>query len=165
MNDPDSAAADRLARRAGAAMYESDRTARALGIELEHVAAGEARLAMRVRDDMVNGHDVCHGGLTFTLADTAMAYASNSYNRVALAQIATIQFTAPGRRGERLVAEASESFGEGRTGIYDVVVRGEDGRTIALFRGTTRQVRGEIVSADVEAPESEVPDAEKEAQP
>lgn len=143
--------ADRLAADVGAAMYANDKAAQALGIRLEHVGEGRADMSMLVRDDMVNGHDVCHGGLTFTLADTAMAYASNSYNQVALAQTASIQFTAPGRRGERLTAVAREAFGEGRTGIYDIAVTGEDGRTIALFRGSTRKVRGRIVGTEEEA--------------
>lgn len=146
MNEMSDAIALEIATKAGAAMYERDHAARALGIELAEIRPGFARMTMTVRDDMVNGHDICHGGFTFTLADTTLAYASNSYNAVAVAQTATITFTSPGRRGEILTAVSEERSHGGRTGIYDVAVSGEDGRAVAHFRGITQRIKGEVVA-------------------
>jgi acyl-CoA thioesterase len=140
-------AADALAAQVGAALFARDAAARALGMALEAIAPGVARLAMPVRDDMLNGHGMCHGGLIFTLADTAFAYACNSRNRSTLAAAAEIQFVSPGRPGETLVAEARQRVLNGRTGIYDVeVTERASGRLIALFRGRSHQVTGEIVA-------------------
>ena len=133
------------ARRVADAMYARDHAARANGIEVLEALPGGSRMRMLVRDDMANGHDMCHGGHIFLLADTCLAYASNAYNATAVAQTATITFMTPGRRGERLTATASEAARGGRIGTYDVVVHGEDGRVVALFRGITQRIRGEIV--------------------
>ena len=133
------------ARLAADAMYARDHAARASGIELLEVGPGHARMRMAVRDDMANGLDTCHGGHIFLLADTCMAYACNAYNAVAMAQTASITFVAPGRRGEVLTAAATESALAGRTGVYDVTVSGGDGRTVAVFRGVTQRIRGEVV--------------------
>jgi acyl-CoA thioesterase len=126
-------------------MYELDHTAQHLDIRLQEIGPGRARMTMRVSEPMVNGLGLCHGGYIFTLADTAMAYASNSYNRVAVAHTASITFTASGRAGELLTAIAEERHRKGRSGIYDVTVSGEDGRTVALFHGITQTTKGEIV--------------------
>lgn len=136
-----------IAAATGTAMYERDYAAQRLGISIDEVRPGFARLSMTVADDMVNGHAVGHGGLTFALADTAMAYASNSYNRVALAQYATINFLAPTRLGERLTAEAMEQSRAGRAGIYDVRVTNPDGKTVALFRGQTIRMNDKVDEA------------------
>ena len=125
---------------AGEAMYARDHAARALGIVIDEVGAGTARLSMTVRGDMVNGHGICHGGLTFTLADTAFAYACNSAGRTTVALGADISFTAPAKEGERLTATARERTRQGRTGIYDVEVTAE-GRLVALFRGTSYELK------------------------
>jgi acyl-CoA thioesterase len=138
-------AAQRLAEAVAEGMYARDFAAQALGIEIEAVGPGSARLAMTVRPDMVNGHDMCHGGMIFTLADTALAYACNSYNQVAVAQTAQITFCAPGRKGDRLVATAEERHQAGRTGVYDVKVANQDGKTIALFRGNSYRLQGTVV--------------------
>lgn len=138
-------AAQRLAEAVAEGMYARDFAAQALGIEIEAVGPGSARLAMTVRPDMVNGHDMCHGGMIFTLADTALAYACNSYNQVAVAQTAQITFCAPGRKGDRLVATAEERHQAGRTGVYDVEVTNQDGKTIALFRGNSYRLQGTVV--------------------
>jgi acyl-CoA thioesterase len=135
---------DELARNVAAAMYAKDHAAQALGIGIEHVAAGEARVGMLVRRDMLNGHGTCHGGLTFTLADTAFAYACNSRNRASVALRADISFMAAGKEGERLVAHA-RARREGRAGIYDVEVTAADGRLVALFRGTSYEIKGGFV--------------------
>lgn len=127
------------------AMYARDRAAQALGITVEAIGPGFARCRMPVRDDMLNGHGTCHGGLTFTLADTAFAYACNSYNRTTVALGAQISFTAPARQGDVLIATARERSRAGRTGVYDVELAVE-GRLVALFRGEAYETRGEITA-------------------
>jgi acyl-CoA thioesterase len=127
-------------------MYERDRAAQALGITVEAIGPGFARCRMPVRDDMVQGHATCHGGLTFTLADTAFAYACNACNRVTVALGAEIAFLAPARAGDVLSATARERSRSGRTGIYDVEVTSGDGQLVALFRGTAYETRGEVVA-------------------
>ena len=133
-------AADALARRVADAMYEQDDASRNLGIRLEAVSAGWARMSMRVTEGMLNGHHVCHGGYIFSLADSAMAFASNSRNRVSVAQFCSITFLRPGRPGHLLVAEAREQAGAGRTGAYAVEVREDGGETIAVFSGAVRRL-------------------------
>jgi acyl-CoA thioesterase len=143
MTEPD---AQTLATQVGAALFARDRAAHTLGISLEAIAPGTARLSMTVRDDMLNGHALCHGGFIFTLADTAFAYACNSRNRSTLAAAAEIQFLSPGRPGDVLVARATERAAAGRTGIYDIdVSERATGRLVALFRGRSHQVTGEVV--------------------
>jgi phenylacetic acid degradation protein PaaD len=127
-------------RKAAEAMYAQDRAARALGIVIDDVGDGTARGTMTVRPDMLNGHGICHGGLTFTLADTVFAYACNSSGRATVALSADIAFTAPAKEGERLTATARERTRQGRTGIYDVEVTAE-GRLVALFRGTSYELK------------------------
>jgi acyl-CoA thioesterase len=122
-----------------AAMMDADQAARALGIELVSCSEGRATTTMTVRDDMVNGHDIAHGGLVFTLADTAFACACNSHGPVTVAAGADITFVAPARAGDELFAEARERVSFGRSGIYDITVRrGED--VIAEFRGRSHRV-------------------------
>jgi acyl-CoA thioesterase len=135
-----------IADAVGAGMYERDQAAQALGITLEAIGPGFARCRMRVRDDMMQGHGTCHGGLTFTLADTAFAYACNAYNRATVALGAEIAFLAPARAGDVLDATARERSRSGRTGIYDVEVVSDDGTLVALFRGTSYETRGEVVA-------------------
>jgi len=125
-------------------MYERDAAAQSLGIVLEEVGPGYARLAMEIAPSMLNGHDVAHGGLIFTLADTAFAYACNSHNERNVALSAQISFVAPGRAGRRLVAVARERSRAGRTGVYDVEV-GDEGQTIAFFRGTSYRIDGTVI--------------------
>lgn len=134
-----------LAKAAAAAMWAADRASSGFGMRLERIAPGEAVLSMTVRDDMVNGHDLCHGGMIFTLADSAMAFASNSHNLNSLAQQAAVTFLRPARLGDRLEATATERSRSGRSGLYDVTVRRADGTVIAEFRGHTRTIDGTIV--------------------
>jgi acyl-CoA thioesterase len=126
-------------------MYARDAAARTLGIAIEEVRPGYARLAMRVMPSMLNGHDVMHGGFIFTLADTAFAYACNSRNEANVALNAAISFTAPGRVDQRLVAIAQERSSTGRTGIYDVEVQNDAGQPIAFFRGTSYRIGGTVI--------------------
>jgi len=141
----DEARAQRVAEAVGRGMMERDRAALALGIALEAVRPGFARLGMSVREDMLNGHDMCHGGMIFTLADTAFAYACNSYNAVAVAQTAQVTFCLAARKGDRLTAEAEMRQQGGRTGVYDVKVTDQEGRVVALFRGNSYRLQGEVV--------------------
>lgn len=99
-------------------------------------------MSMLVRPDMVNGHSIAHGGFIFALADSAFAFACNTYNQVTVAQQNQITFASAGREGEWLTAEAVETHRQGRSGTYDVTVRGEDGRVVALMRGLSRTIKG-----------------------
>jgi acyl-CoA thioesterase len=134
-----------IARACADAMWADDAASRSLGMELIAVEPGHAVLAMSVTEKMVNGHDICHGGYIFTLADSAFAFACNTYKERTLAQQCAITFVAAAQRGDRLVARATERLRAGRSGIYDVTVTREEGFVIAEFRGHSRTVEGEIV--------------------
>ena len=138
--------AQSVADAVGAGMYPRDRSAQALGIEVDAIQPGGAVCRMTVREDMVQGHGTCHGGIVFTLADTAFAYACNAHNRVTVALNAEIAFLAPARLGEVLTATARERSRAARTGVYDVEVRNDDGTLVALFRGTSYETRGEVIT-------------------
>src|SRR5579884_1319029 len=133
-----------LAEASAAAMYERDAAAKSLGINIDEVGPGRSRLSMAVVPTMVNGHDYVHGGLIFTLADTAFAYACNSRNERNVALGAQISFIAPGKVGSRLIASAQERSRAGRTGVYDVEVQDDAGKSIALFRGTSYRIEGTL---------------------
>jgi len=122
-------------------MWADDAASRDLGMVLDSVGPGRAVLSITVADSMVNGHGMCHGGFIFTLADSAFAFACNSHGDAAVAQHCAITFIRPGRRGERLTAEAVERVRHGRSGLYDVRVTGEDGGVVAELRGHSRLVR------------------------
>lgn len=150
----DSAPTDRaadaqaLAEAVGAAMLARDGASRMLGMQIEAMAPGYARVAMTVREDMVNGHATCHGGLIFALADSAFAFACNSDNRNTVGAGCSIDYLRPGFAGDVLVAEAEERFVSGRTGVFDVTVRNHNNdETVALFRGKSHRVRGEVLEA------------------
>jgi len=130
------------AEKSAAAMWSTDTASQALGMRIDHIAPGTADLSMVVTAAMLNGHGIAHGGYIFTLADSAFAFACNSYNQLAVAQQNQISYLAPGKAGERLQAAAREQSRTGRSGVYDVTVTGEDGRTIALFRGLSRTIKG-----------------------
>ena len=119
-------------------MFQQDGASRGLGMHLVEATSGRAELTMVVTDEHVNGLDVCHGGLIFTLADSAMAFASNADNQVALAAHGDIYWMSPARRGDRLTATATLNHQQGRTGVYDVSVTNQNGHTVAVFRGQTR---------------------------
>jgi acyl-CoA thioesterase len=134
-------------RQVADAMYARDHTARALGIKIEQVALGAATLTMSVRQDMVNGHDICHGGMMATLCDTAFAYACNSYNANTVASGFSIEILAPAKLGDTLVAVAVEQALRGRTGVYDIKLTNQNGDVIALFRGKSARISGEVIAS------------------
>ena len=138
----------RLAELAAATMFERDPTSQALGMALAAIAPGYARMTMPVRADMLNGHQTCHGGYIFMLADSAFAFACNSHNFNTVGAGCTIDYLAPGRAGDVLTAEAQEQALAGRTGVYDIKVTKQDGGVIALFRGKSHRIAGMV--ADVE---------------
>ena len=140
-----------LAQDAANAMWSRDHAAKALGMAIDDVKPGTARLTMPVRQDMVNGHAICHGGMLFTLADTAFAYACNSYNRNTVASACNIDFLAPAHLGDTLVAEAQERSQSGRTGVYDVTVSTAAGKAVALFRGKSYRIQGEVIASLAQA--------------
>ncbi len=133
--DPDPVAASR-------ALYARDTTCQSLGIALEEVSVGRARMRMRVTGDMVNGHGIGHGGYVFLLADAAFSYACNTYGPVTLAHSAQVTFLRPVSIGDELVAEAAERVRYGRNGVYDVTVRRADGEIVAEFRGQSIMIPG-----------------------
>jgi acyl-CoA thioesterase len=135
---------EETARLSADTMWASDPASRGLGMELVAVGPGTATLAMTVTETMTNGHDTAHGGFIFSLADSAFAFACNSYGVVTVAAHCSITFIRPGRRGDRLVAEAREVSRSGRSGIYDVRVSA-GGATIAEFRGHSRTVGGSFI--------------------
>ena len=123
-------------------MYANDRALQMLGIEITEIAPGRATAAMTVREDMLNGHDICHGGLISTLADSAFAYGCNSYDELTVASGFSVDFVAPGRLGDRLTARCEEVSRAGRTGVYDIEVTNQAGERIAVFRGRSYTARG-----------------------
>jgi phenylacetic acid degradation protein PaaD len=126
-------------------MWSDDLASQALGMSIDAVGPGTATLRMTVRADMVNGHDIAHGGYVFLLADTAFAVACNSYGQSTVAAGCDIAFLGPVRAGDRLTAEARETHRAGRSGIYDVSVRREDGTVVAELRGRSRTIKGTLV--------------------
>jgi acyl-CoA thioesterase len=142
---PTPAEAQALAERVAAGMFARDNASQGLGIRIVRVGPGFAELAMTVRADMVNGHAITHGGLVFTLADSAFAFACNSYNANTVAAGCSIEFMAPSREGDVLTATAREHTVSGRHGIYDVDVTNQRGETIALFRGKSTRIKGHVV--------------------
>jgi acyl-CoA thioesterase len=140
-----SASDDALAAEVAAAMWARDSASQALGMALEEVRPGYARLRMAVRPDMLNGHGTCHGGIVFALADSAFAFACNSRGIVTVASGCSVEFLAPAREGDELVAVATERSLEGRNGVYDVDVRTVDERLVAAFRGRSAATRGRVL--------------------
>jgi acyl-CoA thioesterase len=139
------AAAQALAARVADAMFASDRASRALGMRIESVGPGRAEMSMTVREDMLNGHAICHGGFIFLLADSTFAFACNSYNRNTVAQGCAIDYLAPAHAGDVLHASGVERSRGGRTGVYDIEVRNQHGKVLALFRGKSYRIDGHVV--------------------
>jgi acyl-CoA thioesterase len=137
--------AEETAAAVGEAMYARDRASQALGMALDEVRPGHARLRMTVRADMLNGHGICHGGIVFALADSAFAFACNSRDVLTVAAGCSVEFLGPAREGDELVAEARERFLEGRNGVYDVDVSREDGELVATFRGRSTATRDRVL--------------------
>ena len=144
----DAARSQSLAERAAGALFERDRASQMLGMRLEGVQPGKARVVMRVRPDMVNGHGACHGGLVFALADSAFAFACNSGNESTVAAAASIDFLIAAREGDELTAEARELWRTRRNGIYEITVTNQRGELVALFRGRSYRIDGTVVSEE-----------------
>jgi acyl-CoA thioesterase len=123
-------------------MLRNDRASKMLGMHVVDVKPGSATLTMSIRDDMLNGHDICHGGLIGTLADSAFAFACNSYNELTVASGFAIDFIAPGRLGDVLTARCTEVAKAGRTGVYDTEVTNQRGERVAVFRGRSHTMKG-----------------------
>ncbi|MBN8492765.1 MAG: hydroxyphenylacetyl-CoA thioesterase PaaI [Burkholderiales bacterium] len=129
-------------------MLANDRATRWLGMAVAEIAPGRAVLTMTIRDEMLNGHDICHGGLITTLADSAFAFACNAYNELTVASGFTVDLLAPGRLGDVLTATCTEVSKAGRTGVYDCEVRNQRGERIAIFRGRSYTARGKPAVSD-----------------
>jgi acyl-CoA thioesterase len=136
MNEPVNAQAE--------TMWQADRASRGLGMHLDEVAPGRARLSMTITEAMTNGHGICHGGFIFTLADSAFAFACNTYDQSTVAQQCAVTFIEPVRQGEVLTAHAVERTRAGRGGIYDVTVRDSRNNVVAEFRGHSRTIAGNL---------------------
>jgi len=136
---------DRLASEVAHSMRAAEGTGPAWGVEIEEAREGYARISMTIRADMLNGHGSAHGGMIFALADSAFAYACNGRNVKSVAAQASIVFLDAVREGERLVAEARETALAGRSGVYNVSVRGGDGRAIAEFQGLSRSLGAPVI--------------------
>lgn len=139
------AAAQALAEQTRVALLADDHATRMLGMQIVSVTPGGAVIQMAVRQDMLNGHAICHGGLIATLADSTFAFACNSHNEVTVASGFSIDFLAPGRLGDVLTATCTEQSRTGRTGVYDTLVVNQRGERIALFRGRSYTMRGKPV--------------------
>lgn len=137
--------AQQIAEQSARALSERDQASEALGIRFVAVGPGTAVLTMTVRTDMLNGHALCHGGLIFTLADTAFAFACNSYGDATVAATGSIDFLMPGREGDVLTASAQEIWRAGRSGIYEVVVTNQANDRVALFRGRSARIAGRLI--------------------
>ena len=142
MNDRD------LAARVGEAMFAADAASRDfLGMELVSCEPGRAVMRMQVREQMLNGHKICHGGLIFTLADSTFAFACNSRNLVTVASGCSIEFLKPGKLDDVLTCEGVEQVLQGRHGVYDMTVTNQRGETVAMFRGKSTTIQGTVLPA------------------
>jgi acyl-CoA thioesterase len=138
-----------LARRVGETMFAVDAASKDfMQMELLACEPGRARLRMTVREPMLNGHKICHGGLIFTLADSTFAFACNSHNKVAVAAGCSIEFLRPSHLGDVLTCEGVEQTLQGRHGIYDMKVTNQRGEVVAMFRGKSAQIQGSIVAEE-----------------
>jgi acyl-CoA thioesterase len=147
MSDPGTPmTSQQQAERSAGALFGRDRASQALGMRLSGARPGGARVVMRVRADMVNGHGICHGGIVFALADSAFAFACNSYNESTVAAAATIDYLLAARDGDELTAEASELWRTRRNGLYEIVISNQRGERVALMRGRSYRIDGQVVS-------------------
>lgn len=134
--------AQQIAEATRDAMWANDRASKALGMQVQAIGPGTATLTMTVREDMLNGHDLCHGGLVATLADSAFAFACNAYNEITVASGFDINLFAASKLGDVLTATAHEVSKAGRTGVYDIEVVNQRGERIAAFRGRSYTMKG-----------------------
>lgn len=140
-----------LAAKVGASMFAVDRASKDfMQLELVSCEPGRAVMRMRVREPMLNGHQICHGGLIFTLADSTFAFACNSRNMATVAAGASIEFLKPAHLGDVLTCEGVEQMLQGRHGVYDMKVSNQRGETVAMFRGKSAQIKGTVLPAGEE---------------
>ena len=150
----EAAAAD-LARRVGESMYAADAASReTMGIELLACEPGRATMRMVVKPLHLNGHQICHGGFIFTLADSTFAFACNSRNHNTVAAGCSIEFLRPAHEGDVLTCEGVEQVQSGRHGVYDMRVSDQHGQVVALFRGKSAQIKGHVLPDEVQQPET-----------
>jgi acyl-CoA thioesterase len=137
-----------LAQATCEAMFKNDYMAQHMGIKITQIAPGFATGTMTITKEMLNGHGMTHGGATFSLADTVFAYACNTYNKNTVASGCDITYSGPSHEGDVLTAVANETLLMGRSGIYDITISKQDGTVVALFRGRSRTIKGELVQND-----------------
>ena len=142
----------KIAERCAEVLWPEDRASQGMGMELLEIGPGTARLRMRISENMVNCHGTCHGGYIFALADTAFAYACNSYNQRAVASGVDINFLVPARLGDILTAQGHARQQGGRSGVYDIEVVNQDGTPVALFRGRSTRIKGPIFENESDNP-------------
>jgi acyl-CoA thioesterase len=147
----DSASAESLAKRVVGAMMERDAFSQWLGIKVQVVAPREATITMRVRPEMVNGFGAAHGGIVYSLADSALAFAANTHGRVTVAIENSITYPKPVHVGDELTAVAEEESASARLGYYRVTVRRSAGEIVALFRGTVYRTKNDFFPRDGDA--------------
>ena len=144
--------AQEIASAVGVGMMAKDKASSGLGMRLTHISPGAAHIDMQVRPDMLNGHATCHGGFITALADSAFAFACNSYNQLTVASGLSIDFVAPAFEGDLLTSRATEVSLSGRTGVYDVVVVNQKADCVALFRGRSHRITGKTVLSLADRP-------------
>ncbi|UTW05127.1 hydroxyphenylacetyl-CoA thioesterase PaaI [Amphritea atlantica] len=142
---PSEMTAQQLAEACSDALHSGDQAAQAMGMIIDEIAPGYAKLSMLVRKDMLNGHAISHGGCMFTLCDTAFAHSCNTYNRSTVASGCSIEYIAPGFEGDILTAVAQERSRSGRTGVYDITLYNQKGDELAFFRGKSYQIKGTLI--------------------
>ena len=141
------ATAQTVAQSVAESMFAADRASRELmQMVLVSCAPGRATMRMRVREEQLNGHQICHGGFIFTLADSTFAFACNSHNKSTVAASASIEFLKAGQLGDVLTSDAQEQILQGRHGVYDVGVTNQHGDVIAMFRGKSAQIAGTVIA-------------------
>lgn len=148
LKQPQDMSPQELAEASAAELFRKDVASRHLGMQLLRVAPGEAEMQMVVQPFMLQGHQTCHGGYLFTLADSAFAFACNTYNDATVASGCAIDYVAPAFGGDCLTATARERSRSGRTGNYDIEIRNQDGRLIAIFHGRSYKIRGQILAQE-----------------
>lgn len=143
LNDP-----QQLAEACSEAMHVNDAASKWLGMEILETRPGQAKLQMTIRKEMTNGHDNCHGGFIFSLADSAFAHACNNTNKMTVASGCSIEYLKPGTLGDILTATATERSRTRRTGVYDVEITNQNGQIVAIFRGKSYQIKGQLIPTD-----------------
>jgi acyl-CoA thioesterase len=147
-NQPNTQTPQQLAQSCADAMFQRDQASRNLSMEITQVSPGKATVTMPVTGIMIQGHGSCHGGYLFTLADSAFAFACNSYNKATVASGCSIDYMLGAREGDLLTASAVEQSRGNRTGVYDITITNQNGHVVALFRGKSYQVRGEVIQSE-----------------